>query len=223
MAELITEDIEELYDKIVEDTSSLLRGRGFDLNSVLVEIIDSGDSTNNPNPNPDPNPKSFRHFLTGYAHLSMSLNDLFFKLGMSDYCGKTCEDNPLGCCEGIKSVLKIYPEIFLKLQQIESRRNGHVDEEVSCQYHSPASGCSLYRFKSPTCLGYLCDSLKTKLAAQNGQTNECGVHFMNELYRVWALRFTEDLAPMDLAQVLASMSSAVKLGEILEREGFRIR
>lgn len=212
MGELITQDVEGLYEDILRKTSPLLRDRVFDFNSILVDIIDSPESHSDP----------FRPFLIGYAHLSMSLNDVFFKLGMSNYCGKICDAKPLGCCT--EEILKprVHSELFLKLQEVESRRNGHVDEQGNCKYHARKSGCSLYRFKSPTCLGYLCNPLKTKLASQEGQSNEYGVQFMNDLYRVWTLRFAEDFEPMTLASVLTSMSSAVKLGEILERDGFRI-
>jgi hypothetical protein len=49
---------------------------------------------------------------------------------------------------------------MLRLQAVEARRNGHITPRVEekCKYHNP-TGCTLSLFKSPACIGYLCDGL----------------------------------------------------------------
>ena len=80
------------------------------------------------------------------------------------FCATSCHKPPVGCCYILGYDLGLVPQTMLRLQAVESRRNGHLPPatEETCRYHT-STGCTLSLFKSPACIGALCDPLMESL------------------------------------------------------------
>ena len=108
-------------------------------------------------------PYKIGKLLLEYATKSRRLD---YVLGVltKDYCATHCQKLPVGCCYILGYDLGLVPDVMLKAQQLEALRTGWSmpNSEEKCRYHT-TSGCRLALFKSPACIGYLCEELVTEL------------------------------------------------------------
>lgn len=97
--------------------------------------------------------------LLEYACLARRIDDLQAAL-TKDFCAQRCTEPPVGCCHILGYDLGLVPDRMLALQRLEARWRGWVEPacEDKCRYHT-ARGCVLVLFKSPACIGHLCDRL----------------------------------------------------------------
>lgn len=113
-------------------------------------------------------PYKVRKLLLEYAVFSRQMDELVGAISKA-YCARRCEKLPVGCCHILGYDLGLVPEVMLELQRLEALRNGWTppQQEDHCRYHSP-SGCVIGLFKSPACVGYLCEPLTSHLRATRG-------------------------------------------------------
>ncbi len=112
-------------------------------------------------------PYKIRKLLLEYAVLSRQIDDLVGAISKA-YCAQKCQKPPVGCCHILGYDLGLVPEVMLELQRLEAVRNGWRPPAVEehCRYHSP-TGCVIGLFKSPACVGYLCEPLTSDLRAKH--------------------------------------------------------
>jgi hypothetical protein len=98
-----------------------------------------------------------------YALKSRQLDKIIGVL-TKGFCANKCTILPLGCCYILGYDMGMVPKTMLKLQIIEAKRTGwkEPEREDKCKFHSP-TGCVISLFKSPACIGYLCDDLNDYL------------------------------------------------------------
>lgn len=108
-------------------------------------------------------PYQIHKLMLEYAVKSRHVDEIIGEL-TKPYCAASCHKPPVGCCYILGYDLGLVPQTMLRLQAIESRRNGHLppETEEKCKYHN-ATGCTLSLFKSPACIGALCDPLMESL------------------------------------------------------------
>lgn len=108
-------------------------------------------------------PYKIGKLLLEYATKSRRL-DYILGVLTKDYCATRCQKLPVGCCYILGYDLGLVPDVMLTAQQLEALRTGWImpDSEEKCRYHT-TSGCRLALFKSPACIGYLCEELVTEL------------------------------------------------------------
>jgi hypothetical protein len=110
-------------------------------------------------------PYRIRKLLLEYAVFGRQIDELVGVLS-KDYCAHQCVSPPVGCCHILGYDLGLVPEVMLDLQRLEAHRRGWQPPgvEENCRYHT-ATGCVLALFKSPACVGYLCEPLVSQLRA----------------------------------------------------------
>ncbi len=108
-------------------------------------------------------PYRINKLMLEYAMKSRSI-DVIISVLTKGFCATNCDRLPNGCCTILGYDMGLVPQTMLRLQAVESRRNGHITpkEEDKCKYHTN-SGCTIALFKSPACIGYLCDGLKESM------------------------------------------------------------
>lgn len=113
-------------------------------------------------------PYHVRKLLLEYAVFGRHLDELVGAISKS-YCADHCEKLPVGCCHILGYDLGLVPDVMLDLQRLEAVRAGWQppSAEENCRYHT-ATGCSIALFKSPACVGYLCEPLTGHLRAVRG-------------------------------------------------------
>ncbi len=102
--------------------------------------------------------------LLEYALFSIRLDRLIGSL-TKRFCATRCLRLPVGCCSILGYDMNLVPHKMLELQLVEAQRI-HWQQplrEEKCKYHT-ATGCVLRLFKSPACIGYLCDDLNGHLS-----------------------------------------------------------
>jgi len=104
-------------------------------------------------------PWDVRRLLIEYALWAGRLDDTVVNLTRR-YCATRCDRLPRGCCSIPGYDMGMVPDALLEAQEIEARLVGHAlpEHEIGCKYHTPR-GCTLRRFKSPACIGMLCEPL----------------------------------------------------------------
>jgi hypothetical protein len=77
-----------------------------------------------------------------------------------EYCATACDRLPVGCCSIDGYDMGVMPSALLAAQELEARRRGWRPpaSHDKCKFHG-ARGCALVLFKSPACVGMLCDAL----------------------------------------------------------------
>lgn len=105
-------------------------------------------------------PYNIRKLMLEYALKSKLIDEIVGVL-TKGHCANSCDKLPTGCCYILGYDLNLVPDTMLELQEIEAIRNGHEfpPVEEKCKYHT-SSGCTIALFKSPQCVGYLCDGLE---------------------------------------------------------------
>ncbi|MFH2008537.1 MAG: hypothetical protein ABI333_18260 [bacterium] len=157
-------------------------------------------------------PYLVRKLLLEYALHSRRLDELVATL-MKGFCATRCDKPPIGCCHILGYDLGLVPEAMLGTQRLEARRNGWIEpvapDVERCRYHTDA-GCVLALFKSPACIGYLCEALTSSL---------------REIYAAPPLReFLERLAvfrscDLDRKRVFLAMDATIRAGQALLYSG----
>lgn len=96
--------------------------------------------------------------IIAYMRRSYRL-DIILSGFTKNFCAEYCPASPVGCCGDDFNTHKV-PEIFLKLQEKEAKKNGWtpIENKYKCNYHD--KGCYLRLFKSPVCLGFMCPLMK---------------------------------------------------------------
>jgi hypothetical protein len=104
-------------------------------------------------------PYKIGKLLLEYAIKSVEIDEIVGVL-TKGYCAKNCDRLPVGCCSILGYDLNLVTKTMLRMQELEARRKGHQFPvlEEKCKYHTIA-GCTIALFKSPACVGYLCDPL----------------------------------------------------------------
>ncbi len=103
--------------------------------------------------------------LLEYAIHAIALDGLMARLN-KPFCATRCPKPPVGCCHLLGYDLGLVPDRMLEVQRLEARRNGwtepaHPDLD-KCRYHTP-TGCALRLFKSPACIGAMCEAVERHL------------------------------------------------------------
>jgi hypothetical protein len=104
--------------------------------------------------------------LLEYATKMTAVDRLMDEL-CKEFCRDLCPKSPVGCCNILGYDMGLVPDRMLAVQKLEASMRGwrapkHPDL-TKCRYHR-ADGCALVLFKSPACIGYLCEGIETDLA-----------------------------------------------------------
>jgi hypothetical protein len=128
---------------------------------LFLERAQRSEYVRNPLRSP---PFAIGKLLLEYAMKSRRLDQITGEL-TKPYCANRCGRLPIGCCSILGYDLDLVPKTMLALQKLEARRSGWVEREDDheCKYHAD-TGCVLTLFKSPACIGYLCEELMADLA-----------------------------------------------------------
>jgi len=129
-------------------------------------------------------PWRFPKLMLEYAVMARRIDEILGAL-TKGYCAVECDRLPLGCCSIQGYDMGLVPDGMLELQEIEARQFDWraPAREERCKFHGPA-GCVLRLFKSPACLGMLCDPLVASLRLRHDpllleQFLECLAAFRN--------------------------------------------
>jgi hypothetical protein len=153
-------------------------------------------------------PFKINKILLEYAIKSIQIDEIM-GLMTKGYCAESCDRLPTGCCYILGYDLGLVPEAMLELQRLEARKNGWdaiVDGvEEQCRFHS-SRGCTIALFKSPACIGHLCDQL--------------GAHLEDSYSAVVLEPFLEALARfrnccIDRSRIFEAMDEMIRTGRAL--------
>jgi len=153
-------------------------------------------------------PFKINKILLEYAIKSSQIDEIMGLL-TKGYCAESCDRLPTGCCYILGYDLGLVPEAMLELQRLEAKKNGWdaiVDGvEEQCRFHS-SRGCTIALFKSPACIGSLCDQL--------------GAHLEESYSAVVLEPFLEALARfrnccIDRSEVFKAMDAIIRTGRTL--------
>ncbi len=147
----------ELIALLTAGQRNSVRGFVYDVADIL--FLDREQRTEYVNNEQVAPPYKIHKLMLEYAMKSKHVDDIVGAL-TKPYCAASCHKLPTGCCYILGYDLGLVPKTMLRLQAVEARRNGHITPRVEdkCKYHTP-TGCTLSLFKSPACIGYLCDGL----------------------------------------------------------------
>lgn len=198
------EDTRALLAALTDDRERPLRGFLADLAEILFLPRErrSEYTTNRQ----AAQPYRVRKLLLEYAVWSRQLDELVGVLS-KEYCARHCDKLPVGCCHILGYDLGLVPEVMLDLQRLEARRNGWRPPatEEYCRYHSP-TGCVIALFKSPACVGYLCEPLTANLRVHRGGP---------ELDRFLSALSVFNNCDLDRRKVFRAMKETVEAGRAL--------
>lgn len=126
-------------------------------------------------------PYAINKLLLEYAVKSRRIDRMVGHL-TKDFCACHCPKLPVGCCYILGYDLGLVPERMLLLQELEARRGGWREPggEDKCKFHT-SRGCRLALFKSPACVGYLCEGLSTHLEERYGRSRSQLGDFLQKL------------------------------------------
>jgi len=153
-------------------------------------------------------PFKINKILLEYAIKSIQIDEIIGLL-TKGYCAESCNRLPTGCCYILGYDLGLVPEAMLELQRLEAKKNGWdaivEGVEEQCRFHS-SRGCAIALFKSPACIGYLCDQL--------------GAHLEDRCSAVVLEPFLEALARfrncfIDRSRVFEAMDEIIQTGRAL--------
>ena len=110
-------------------------------------------------------PKELKNeILDNYSSKAVELGKILSKIGTLEYCQTLCPENDgVGCCDFNHHLAGITNEL-LERQNSKANIGGHIDEAYFCKFHSKEKGCAVGEYKSPLCIGYLCDELQGYLS-----------------------------------------------------------
>ena len=148
---VLTSDADHPIGSVIDDIAEIL----------FLERTQRSEYVQNPLHSP---PFAIGKLLLEYAMKSRRLDQITGELTKA-YCANRCGRLPIGCCSILGYDLDLVPRTMLTLQKIEARRSGWVEceDDQKCRYHAD-TGCVLSLFKSPACIGYLCEELMADLA-----------------------------------------------------------
>ncbi|MDJ0765633.1 MAG: hypothetical protein QNJ97_21805 [Myxococcota bacterium] len=111
-------------------------------------------------------PYKISKLLLEYAVKSRQLDQILGVL-TKGYCAIQCDRLPVGCCSVLGYDMGLVPQAMLDLQAREANKAGVClpAQETKCRYHT-SEGCAIRLFKSPACIGFLCEELHTFLEKQ---------------------------------------------------------
>jgi len=149
-------------------------------------------------------------FLVNYGLRTKQIDRILHQIGTRKICADKSKCNQhtngeyYGCCSR-----GFYNSGILGLntmQKVEAQRNGWRDHEKNfCEYLSP-SGCKLFLFKSPICIGFLCSGIE-KILSGYGKD---GQNFN------FAMSFIKCGVPeMEKYSILRAMDDAIKYGKLI--------
>ncbi len=96
--------------------------------------------------------------IIAYTMKTKKMDKILSRL-TKEYCAAGCESIPVGCCDQTSYYFMGINDKMVKLQEKEAKNNGWLDFPSNCRYHT-SKGCKLKLFKSPICLGFICDPLE---------------------------------------------------------------
>lgn len=151
-------------------------------------------------------PYRIRKLLLEYAVFGRHLDELVGAISKA-YCAHHCAKPPVGCCHILGYDLGLVPDVMLDLQRLEALRCGWLPPatEENCRYHT-ATGCVIGLFKSPACVGYLCEPLKAHLRAQHP-----GPEVSSFLHRLLVFNNCD----LDRRKVFRAMRATIEAGRTL--------
>jgi hypothetical protein len=151
-------------------------------------------------------PYRIHKLMLEYAMKSRHVDNMVGAL-TKRFCATSCPKLPTACCYILGYDLGLVPKTMLRLQAVEARRNGHSTPPVEekCRYHTH-TGCTLSLFKSPACIGYLCDGLKTSLEETYPALELAAFTRCLETFRD---------CPIDRSQVFDAMDGVIAAGRKL--------
>ncbi|MDR3045631.1 MAG: hypothetical protein LBU75_15445 [Desulfovibrio sp.] len=146
---------------------------------LSAHLLVLGATTEAPHPMDD----GLRRALLGYSLYTRQL-DMVQDRATKHICRDGCERPPLGCCNRSHNVVFSLSDIMMqhptglalrmgdalaRLQAEEGAHHAHGAPmgERGCPYLT-ATGCTLYLFKSPLCVHYLCPTVADALDAAHG-------------------------------------------------------
>lgn len=107
-----------------------------------------------------PPPFKIRKLLLEYALFSRQIDRIIGEL-TKNYCAHNCDRLPVGCCSVLGYDLGLVPEVMLEAQTMEARILGFREPSPlvkKCKFHHD-DGCIIALFKTPACVGFLCEGL----------------------------------------------------------------
>lgn len=126
------------------------------------------------------------------------------------YCARACDRLPVGCCSVLGYDLGLVPDRMLALQRLEALGAGWSppEREDGCRYHT-RSGCVLRLFKSPACIGFVCDRLAASLREAHGPAARAFIDGLDLFQR----------CDLDRERVFEQMRAAEQAGRALLTRG----
>lgn len=116
-------------------------------------------------------PFRIRKLLLEYAHFSIQIDQIIGEL-TKDFCAKSCARLPIGCCRVLGYDLGLVPDVMLDAQVAEAKLQLWQEPsllEERCKFHTD-TGCAISMFKTPACIGFMCDELNRLLEAEYPQS-----------------------------------------------------
>jgi len=155
-------------------------------------------------------PYRVRKLLLEYAVFGRQMDEVVGAVSKS-YCAQRCDKPPVGCCHILGYDLGLVPEVMLELQRLEAVRNGWQPPptEDHCRYHTP-TGCVLAMFKSPACVGFLCEPLTAHLrVTRGGPELDCFLRRVSEFNN----------CDLDRRKIFHAMAATIESGRALLAAG----
>ena len=161
-------------------------------------------------------PWDIRRLLLEYALWSARLDRIQTALTKA-FCGRKCPRPPfvdragealaVGCCSIQGYDMGLSTPGLLRAQELEAAAGGWSppEREEQCKYLG-SGGCRLRLFKSPACVGMLCDELVVDLG--HGRPAEAVQAFLTPLARL-------RVGVLDREQIFACMAEVAVAGEAL--------
>jgi len=159
--ELVAPSTQELIERLCSDRSRPLESFVEDLAEILfVEREQRSEYVNNTQVAP---PWKIGKLMLEYTVKARRIDEILGVL-TKGFCAADCDRLPVGCCSIQGYDMGVVPEAMLELQKIEARQYGWTapEREDKCKFHEE-TGCVLRLFKSPACIGMLCDPLVASL------------------------------------------------------------
>ena len=154
-------------------------------------------------------PWCIQRLLLEYATWSRRLDDHQTALSKA-ICARACDRLPTGCCSVLGYDLGLVPDRMLALQRLEAERAGWTlpDRELGCRYHTPR-GCALRLFKSPACVGFMCQAIEDALLDRHGPPARAYLEQLDRFQR----------CDLDRVRIFERMAAAARAGhDLIGRE-----
>jgi len=114
-------------------------------------------------------------FVDKYSEKVQKINNKLYNIS-DGFCQTKCPQFPIGCCtsDSFAESNQMEENILLKQKKLYNLRKESkkvIYSDKACKYHCSNQGCLIKEFKSPLCLGYICDEFNQFLETKYGRNN----------------------------------------------------